>query len=74
MKDEGGLPIDEIRFFMAGATQVEFTKPNPTGENGWLPNRAWLSFLEMSGKFKVFEGFDDDFAQNLGAWEEIYNS
>lgn len=74
MKEEGGLPISEVRFFMAGATQVDLTKPNPSGENGWLPNKAWLAFLEMSGKFEIFKGFDDDFAKELATWETIYNS
>jgi len=74
MKDEGGLPIAEVRFFMAGATQVDMTKPNPTGENGWLLDKAWLSFLEMSSRFPVFHGFDDEFAANIDKWEEIYNN
>lgn len=74
MKEEGGLPIAEVRFFMAGATQVEMTKPNPTGENGWLLDKAWLAFLEMSSRFPVFAGFDDEFAANIDKWEEIYNN
>jgi dynein heavy chain len=74
MRDEGGLPVNEVRFFMAGATQVDMTKPNPTGEGGWLQDKAWLSFLEMSSRFKVFEGFDDDFGTNIDKWEEIYNN
>ena len=59
---EGGLNIAELRFFLAGATQVELTKPNPTGENGWLTDKNWLSILEMSAKFETFRGFDDSFA------------
>lgn len=74
MKEEGGLPIAEVRFFMAGATQVEMTKPNPTGENGWLLDKAWLAFLEMSSRFEVFKGFDDEMAANIDKWEEIYNN
>lgn len=61
-KDTGGLDFASVRFLMAGATQVEMTKPNPTGEGGWLTNKSWLSFLEMSVKFKQFKGFDDSFA------------
>jgi hypothetical protein len=56
---EGGLNFAELRFLMAGATQVEMTKPNPTGENGWLSDKAWLSIMEMSTKFESFKGFDD---------------
>jgi hypothetical protein len=59
---------------MAGATQVDMTRPNPTGEGGWLTNKSWLSFLEMSSKFAQFKGFDIDFERNLGLWEKIYNS
>lgn len=74
MKEEGGLPIAEVRFFMAGATQVEMTKPNPTGEGGWLLDKAWLAMLEMSSRFEIFKGFDDDFVTHLDKWEEIYNN
>ena len=62
---EGGLNIGELRFLMAGATQVDMTKPNPTGEGGWLTDKAWLTILEMSTKFDTFAGFDDDFVANL---------
>lgn len=71
---EGGLNYVEIRFLMAGATQVEMTKPNPCGASGWLSNKAWLAVLEMSAKFKTFAGFDDDFVKNIATWEKIYNS
>jgi dynein heavy chain len=50
------------------------TKPNPSGETGWLANKSWLAFMEMSGKFKQFTSFDDDFAKNIDKWEKIYNS
>jgi len=73
-KETGGLDFPVVRFLMAGATKVELTKPNPTGESGWLTNKAWLAMLEMSEKFKQFKGFDDSFAANIDAWEKIYNS
>jgi len=50
------------------------TKPNPTGEGGWLLDKSWLAMLEMSSRFAVFKGFDDDFVLNLDKWEEIYNN
>lgn len=71
---EDGLNIAELRFLMAGATQVEMTKPNPTGEGGWLTDKAWLTILEMSSRFESFKGFDDEFVKNLSHWEKIYNS
>ena len=64
-----GYAKAEIRFLMAGATQVELTKPNPTGEGGWLLNKSWVTMLEMSSKFEVFNGFDDDFAANIDTWK-----
>lgn len=74
-KDTGGLDLASVRFLMAGATQVEMTKPNPSVDAGsWLTNKSWLAFMEMSGTFKQFANFDEDFIKNLGAWEKIYNS
>ena len=74
LQTEGGLNISELRFLMAGATQVEMTKPNPTGDGGWLTDKAWLTILEMSSKFESFKDFDDEFVANLSIWEKIYNS
>ena len=71
---EGGLNLTELRFLMAGSTQVEMTKPNPTGAAGWLTDKAWLTILEMSTKFETFKGLDDDFVSKLSLWEKIYNS
>ena len=69
-----GLPKDEVRFLMAGSTQVDVTKPNPVGEGGWLGEKAWLSVLEMSAKFEVFKGLDDHFIANTNAWKQIYDA
>ena len=74
LASEGGLNFAEVRFLMAGATQVELTKPNPTGNSGWLSNKAWLSILEISAKFKTFKNFDDDFVKHIAIWENCYNS
>lgn len=73
-KETGGLDFLVVRFLMAGATQVDLTKPNPAGDSGWLSNKAWLSILEMSSTFKQFHGFDDDFVKNLDQWESVYNA
>lgn len=74
LQTEGGLNMAELRFLMAGATQVDITKPNPTGEGGWLSDSAWLTILEMSSKFPAFTGLDDHFIANVKSWEDIYNS
>jgi len=71
---DGGLDMAELRFFLAGATQVELTKPNPTGEGGWLTDKSWLAILEMSSTFAVFKGLDDALAKDTKAWEKIYAS
>lgn len=49
-------------------------RPNPTGDNGWLSNKAWASILEMSKNLPEFKGFDTDFEQYIAEWEEIFNS
>ena len=74
LQTEGGLNMAELRFLMAGSTQVDVTKPNPTGDGGWLSDKAWLTILEMSTKFPAFTGLDDHFIKNIKAWEDIYNS
>jgi dynein heavy chain len=74
MMAEGGINQAELRFFLAGATQVELTKPNPTGDGGWLTDKSWLSILEMSSKFETFKGLDESFIKDSKAWEKIYAS
>ena len=59
---------------MTGATAVEFDRPNPAGEGGWLTDKAWASILEVSSVLPAFKGFDTDFEQNLQDWERVYNS
>lgn len=74
MEEQGNLDVTEARFLMTGATSVEMERPNPTGENGWLSDKAWASFLEMSRVLPEFKGFDLDFEKYLSDWERIYNS
>ena len=59
---------------MTGATSIDFERPNPTGNNGWLSNKAWASILEVSRVLKSFKGFDTDFEKFVNDWEKIYNS
>lgn len=49
-------------------------RPNPSGENGWLSDKAWASILEMSRNLPAFNGLDKDFEKNTADWERIYNS
>lgn len=78
IKDELLLPQGsnqlELRFFLAGSTQVELTKPNPTGEGGWLTDKSWLGILEMSSKFETFRGLDESFIKDNKLWEKIFES
>lgn len=69
-----GLPKDIVRFLMAGSTQVDANKPNPTGETGWLTQKSWLTILEMSTKFPTFKGLDDSFINNVDEWKAVYAS
>lgn len=48
MEEQGTLDTSEARFLMTGATSVDMPRPNPTGANGWLSDKAWISILEMS--------------------------
>lgn len=59
---------------MTGATSIDFDRPNPAGDNGWLTDKAWASILELSRVLPAFKGFDVDFEAHLAHWEKIYNS
>jgi dynein heavy chain len=74
MEEKNELDANEARFLMTGATSVDFNRPNPTGENGWLSDKAWASILEMSRVLTSFYGFDKDFEKYIHDWERIYNS
>jgi dynein heavy chain len=59
---------------MTGGTWVSSSRPNPTGENGWLVHKSWYTIQEMAEKIDAFKGFDTEFEENIDAWENIYNS
>ena len=63
----------EVRFMMTGGTKVDLTKPNPTGEGGWMTDKTWTSILQLSEEFPAFKGLDDNVIKNLKEWERIYN-
>jgi len=69
-----GYSKAEVRFLMAGSTQVDVTKPNPVPDDGWLSEKSWLTVLEMSSKYECFKGLDDHFTANIDAWKEIYDA
>lgn len=74
MEEKGELDILEARFLMTGGTAIECTRPNPTGENGWLSDKTWAIINEVSRVIPAFAGFDVDFEKHILEWEKIYNS
>ena len=74
MEEGNQLDTKEARFLMTGATSIIGDRPNPAGDNGWLSEKAWASFGEMSRNLPGFKGFDRDFEAHLHDWEKIYNS
>jgi hypothetical protein len=59
---------------MTGATSVDMERPNPSGNNGWLTDKAWINILEMAKVLPAFHGFDKDFEKYITDWERVYNS
>lgn len=71
MKEKGELDAAEARFLMAGPARADVTKPNPTGEAGFLSDKQWASIEELSETIAAFKGFDTDFQAALPEWGKI---
>merc|ERR1711871_1792688 len=56
----GKLDAAELRYLLAGNTQMSLRKPNPEGEGSWLTDKLWGEILALS-ELPAFEGFDDEF-------------
>lgn len=69
MDENSVLDPAEERFLMTGATAIDFNRPNPTGNSGWLLNKSWASILEVSKILDSFKGFDLDFEKYVNEWE-----
>eukprot|EP00357_Protocruzia_adherens_P016996 CAMPEP_0115042314 /NCGR_PEP_ID=MMETSP0216-20121206/46198_1 /TAXON_ID=223996 /ORGANISM="Protocruzia adherens, Strain Boccale" /LENGTH=717 /DNA_ID=CAMNT_0002424417 /DNA_START=41 /DNA_END=2194 /DNA_ORIENTATION=- len=78
MEGDGKITNPESRFLMTGGTSLEKPKANPTetySQNpGWLSDKIWCGFIELSSSLEDFKGFDDDFVRHVSSWEEIYQS
>jgi dynein heavy chain len=74
MEEKGELDVTEARFLMTGGTTIDLARPNPTGDNGWLGDKAWAAILEMGRVLPAFQGFDTDFEKYIHDWERVYNS
>jgi dynein heavy chain len=56
-----------------GITKVKSEEPNPTGEGGWMTDKTWCGFQQMSEDFETFKSIADNVQQNTEEWEKIYN-
>ena len=65
---------EEARFLMTGGTSIDMERPNPSGPNGWLSDKAWANILEVGRVLTEFKDFDKDFEKYINDWERIYNS
>lgn len=65
---------DEVRFLLIGITKVETSRPNPTGEGGWLTDKNWAGFCQLAEQFDTFKGIDENVEKNLEKWSKIYNA
>jgi dynein heavy chain, axonemal len=63
----------EVRFMMVGGSRVEMSRPNPTGEGGWMTDKMWASILQLSDEFETFKDLSFNIEKNLDEWERIYN-
>ena len=54
------LDLGQFTFFLTGGSGVlvEDVPPNPTGDGGWLPERAWVELVKLS-TLPGFEGLAD---------------
>jgi dynein heavy chain len=67
------LDAREVRFMMVGGSRVEMSRPNPTGESGWMTDKIWASILQLGDEFDVFKDLSFNIERNLDEWERIYN-
>ena len=72
LQSEEKITADEIRFVMVGGTWTEASKPKPAAE--WVSNKMWFTLCELSERQTGFRGLDQDFATNVDAWAQVYNS
>jgi dynein heavy chain len=73
LHSENKVTTQELRFLMVGGTKTDAPKQNPT--DGWLSEKQWASFCEMTETFpEKFKNFDDDFTLKRNDWKEVFNS
>ena len=71
MQGSSRIDAGELRFLLSGATSTETALPNPA--SSWLVESCWLDISDLS-RLEKFKGFDQDFTDNLAAWNKFFDS
>jgi hypothetical protein len=50
---------------LIGITKVETSRPNPTGEGGWMTDKTWAGICQLSEDYERFKGIDENVEKNL---------
>ena len=61
-----------VRYFLAGNTAMELSKPNPAP--GWLPDKLWKNIVGLDDLPRFNDFSDSKFSTNLPFWETCLNS
>lgn len=65
---------DEVKFLLMGITKAQPDQPNPSGEGGWMTDKTWAGFEQLTHDFDTFKGMDKNVIDNLDKWNHIYNA
>ena len=71
LQNEDKIDLAEWRFLLAGPTNTDLTKPNPAP--GWLTDKCWVEFLNIS-KLDGFRGFDEHVAAQVEHYKGVFDS
>mmetsp|Transcript_28814 Transcript_28814/g.26051 ORF Transcript_28814/g.26051 Transcript_28814/m.26051 type:complete len:505 (+) Transcript_28814:730-2244(+) len=71
MEFRGQLDPEQYRFLLTGGVSLgEYIPPKPAE---WLSKKSWEESVRLS-KLNHFEGFTQNFEENIDHWAKIYNS
>jgi dynein heavy chain len=71
---DGVINTAELRYFFTGNTQMELSKPKPTGSEQWLSDKTWGNIIGLNELSPSFTNFSDYFTTELKKWEICYNA
>ncbi|EAS04067.1 axonemal dynein heavy chain (macronuclear) [Tetrahymena thermophila SB210] len=74
MEVENMITKEQTRFMMVGGTWTESPKQIPENAKSWLSNKTWCTICELSQSIEQYKGFDEEFAQHVDKWYELYQS